>query len=107
MRAGGADAHELGIGAVALAQTDANAFFANAEAGAGIAATGTLAAIDVREAGDALASLPQTFDAGTNFHDFAGELVAHNAAAGQRLDRGRFGHVQVGAADAAVLHLEN
>src|SRR5262249_5351320 len=102
-----ADAHVFGIGAVALTEADSNAFLADAEAGAGSAAAGALAAINVGQAGDALAGLPLAFDGGADLDDLAGEFVAHDAAAGQRLDRGRLGHVQVGAANAAVLNFED
>ena len=107
VRAGGADAHELGIGAVALTETDADALLTNAEAGAGVAATGAFAAINVGKARDAFADFPLAFHGGTDLHDLARELVAHDAAQGQRLDRRRLGHVEVRAADAAVFDLQD
>src|SRR5437868_10621903 len=100
MRAGCADAHELGVSAVTLAQAHADAFFADAEAAAGVAAAGALAAINVREARDALADFPLVFDGGADLDNLACEFVPHHTAAGKRLDRCRLGHVQIGPANA-------
>ncbi|MFT3810964.1 MAG: hypothetical protein QM698_13675 [Micropepsaceae bacterium] len=106
MRAVRADGDVFGIGAVMLAEADAFRAGAGAEGGVAALAGVADAALDIGEAGDALAGLEPALEGGADLDDFAREFVAHHAADGEGRDRMRLGHVEVGAADAAVMDLE-
>ena len=106
MAAARADAHIFGVSAGALAQADADAFAADA-ARVEIGARQMFTAANIRKARKPVAGLPQMFDGVAHLDHFAGKFMAHHRTCRQRHNRLGFGHVQIGAADAAVLHLED
>src|ERR1043166_2644951 len=93
------------IGPVTLAQADRKALATQSVAEKEIPARTRVAAADIGKARDAIAGFPAVRGSFAGGDHLAGKFVAHDRAEGQRHDAGRPGHVQVGAADAAIFSL--
>ena len=66
-----------------------------------------VAAADDGETGQPIARLPQMLDGTADLDHLAGEFVAHDRAERERHGRRRLRHVQVRAADAAILYFQD